>query len=295
MPAVAIIVNGISRKKKKFYDSILPSLSRFHPEVFETQFAGHALELAARAAQTFDILIAAGGDGTLNQVLNGAMQNSLNAPTIGLIPMGTGNDFARTCLIKLDSIGKLLEVNRPVRMDIGKITSRQPSGENATRFFLNECSVGMGPAVVQKLEQSSRALGPTLTYWKTIITTFFTHRPQYVECKTAGWEWRGKIRVCAIANGRTFGHGLHIAPDAQPDDGKFNTFIAGDLPLLKFLIYQQQLKGTRKVSDDLIRYNTTLSAELNSPEVCYLEAEGEIVGSLPAIVEIMPQRISFLK
>jgi diacylglycerol kinase family enzyme len=190
---------------------------------------------------------------------------------------------------------RFLDANEPRLIDIGKITCQDKQGGKVIRHFINACSLGMGPDVVRRLAKSNRSLGPALTYWKAITATFFSHRPQEIHCRTAAWEWRGKIRVLAIANGQSFGNSIYIAPDALPDDGLLNTFIAGDLPLWKFLFYQQTLKRRNKISDPSITYNQATQIELTSAYPCGIEAEGEFVGHLPASVEIMPSAIGFLR
>jgi diacylglycerol kinase (ATP) len=300
-PAVAIILNGISRKKKKFYRDFYPILAeKFTLKVFETGYAGHALELAAAAAvdQRFDFIIAAGGDGTLNQVINGVQRNASRSQSVlGLLPLGTGNDFARTCGLSADAgrLCNLIKANEPKPVDLGKISCRDHEGRSVIRYFINACSVGMGPAVVQRLTKSNRSLGPTLTYWKAITATFLTHRPQEIHGKTPFWDWRGKIRVLAVANGRSFGNSLYIAPDAVVDDGLLNVFIAGDLPLLRFLRYQHAMKSAAKIRDAKIQYHQTARIELQSPVPCAIEAEGELAGFLPAEIEIVPGAVGFLR
>jgi diacylglycerol kinase (ATP) len=244
----------------------------------------------------FDTVIAAGGDGTLNQVLNGLLKGSdSQLPRLGLIPLGSGNDFARTCGLRADTLQltPLLKANRPCLLDVGVVECmRGPT--TVKRYFINECSIGMGPEVVRRLEQSNRSLGPGLSYLQSILATFFTHRPQQVTCHSEHWTWEGKARVVAIANGKCFGHAIYIAPDADPSDGVFNTFIAGDVPLLKFLIYLQALKGKSKIKDRLITYSTAKHVRLSAPLPYALEAEGEIMGHLPASISISPRKISFL-
>jgi len=300
LSAVAIVLNGISRKKKKFYRDIYPALaSKFDLTIFETQRAGHAIELASKAAdQGFDFIIAAGGDGTLNQVVNGVqLHRSHSQHVLGLIPLGTGNDFARTCGLSADArvLATLIESNFPNPVDLGRITCRDQEGRKVTRYFINACSVGMGPAVVKRLAKSHRTLGPTLTYWKAITATFLTHRPEEIYCTTPAWEWQGKIRVLAIANARSFGNALYIAPDAVVDDGVLNVFIAGALPLWKFLVYQHAMKTKKKIRDGLITYNQSTRIELHSTGVCAIEAEGELAGFLPAEIEVLPKSINFLR
>ena len=132
---IAVILNGISPKKKNFYQSILPALKdKFRVEVFETLFANHAHQLAEEATKNgFDFILSAGGDGTLNQVLNGIMSvaNKNQMPTLGLIPLGSGNDFANTVGSKAnaDSLIELLETNKPLPTDIGRITCRSSEGQ----------------------------------------------------------------------------------------------------------------------------------------------------------------------
>jgi diacylglycerol kinase family enzyme len=153
----------------------------------------------------------------------------------------------------------------------------------------------MGPEVVKRLAKSNRALGPTLTYWKAITATFLSHRPQEIHCKTTSWEWQGKIRVLAVANGRSLGNSLYIAPAALVDDGLLDVFIAGALPLWKFLLYQQAMKTKKKIRDRLITYNQSARIELRSPEPCAIEAEGELAGFLPAEIGVIPKTIKFLR
>ena len=295
---IAIILNGISRKKKKFYKEIYSALiDHFVVEVLETRYAGHAEELAAMALnQEFDCILAAGGDGTLNQVINGLLKNENgNLPSIGLIPLGSGNDFARTCslLPEAKQIIQLLKA-RPTPTDIGKIECIR-NGEKITHYFINECSLGMGPEVVKQLSKSARWWGPDLSYLISIVSTFISHRPQEIFCKANAWTWKGKARVVAIANGKSFGNAIYIAPDANAGDGVFNSFIAGDVPLWKFLMLLQSLKKKRKINDPHIHYNTLARAELSSTEECALEAEGEFVGLLPATISILIGKISFLR
>lgn len=295
---IAIILNGISRKKKKFYKEIYPSLTdHFVVEVLETRYAGHAEKLAATALnQKIDCILAAGGDGTLNQVINGLLKNEgSNLPTIGLIPLGSGNDFARTCSLQPEAkqLIQLLKAG-PTPTDIGKIECIY-NGEKITHYFINECSLGMGPEVVKRLSKNAKRWGPDLSYLISIVSTFISHQPQEVLCKANAWTWKGKARVIAIANGKSFGNAIYIAPDANPGDGVFNSFIAGDVPLWKFLLFLQTLKKKRKINDPLLHYNTLTRVELSSEEECAIEAEGELVGLLPATITVLMGKISFFR
>lgn len=294
---IAIILNGISGKKKKFYRDILPALEqKFQVDVHETRFANHAYTLAVASVNSnVDVLISACGDGTLNQVVNGLLSvTDKKLPALALLPLGSGNDFANTLGVTADakSLISLLE-RKPAPVDVGHITCRDMQGNPKQHYFINECSMGMGPATVRQMERAPKWLSPNLRYLTAILKTFFTHQPEWVELKTEERHWKGKARVVAIANGKTFGSKIYIAPEAKIDDGIFNTFLVAEVPLLRFLVYLQVIKSGKKINYPAVMYSTARQVELDSPNEAFIEAEGELVGKLPASVKIEPGKISF--
>ena len=297
---LVIILNGVSRKKKNFYEQILPGLqSRFTVTVWETQYREHAIELGADAVKLNPLgIFAAGGDGTMNHILNGVLNtdNEHEKPTIGVIPLGTGNDFSRLndVLSTPESIINKIEKGG-IPTDVGVITCHNEMGEKTTRYFINVASLGMGPEVVRRLFNGSRTLGPTIMYAKASIEAFLMHKPGPIEIKTDTWRWSGKLRVLAIANGQSFGGGLYVAPDAKVDDGLFSTFVVGEIPLLKFLFFLQQIKSNKKIQDPHIQYSCCKTLSLSSPDKTWIETEGELAGLLPAEVKIISGAIRFFR
>ena len=296
---IAIILNGISRKKNRFYRQILPSLQqKFSTEVFETQYSNHAIQLAAEATgKDFDVVLSAGGDGTLNQVVNGMLKSGSSAlPMLGIIPLGSGNDFAGMMHVtgNANELIRLLEEKKPRTIDVGKISCFNKEGDPQEKYFINACSVGMGPATVHRLERLPRWMGTNLRYYVSVLNTFFTHPIEQFEARTPDWSWNGNARVIAIANGKSFGNKIYIAPEANPDDGVFSTFIATDMPLYKFLFVLQTVKSKKMVKDSRVVYATANEIHLTSPDNAWIEAEGELAGCLPARVEMQKGRIQFL-
>jgi YegS/Rv2252/BmrU family lipid kinase len=295
---VAIILNGISRKKKKFYHQILPALQqKFSVTVFETQFSTHAVQLAGEAVtQDFDVVLSAGGDGTLNQVVNGILKSKSKQPVLGIIPLGSGNDFASLMGVSGDvaQLIKLLEEMKSRAIDVGKISCYNNVGVSIEKYFINVCSLGMGPATVRRLERLPRWMGTGVRYYASVLNTFFTHPTECFEVRTLEWSWKGYARVIAVANGKSFGNKIFIAPKAQPDDGVFSTFIATDMPLLKFISVLQIVKMKKIVKDTCVRYNIATGLEITSPDVAWIEAEGELAGLLPARVQMCKGSIQFL-
>jgi len=298
---VAIILNGISLKKKFFYSKVLPSLSSlFQVDVFETRTKRDAIGLASKAADKYyDVLIAAGGDGTLNQVLNGVLQGregNTKLPVIGVLPIGSGNDFARALKITTDVnvlVNRLTSLKH-CNFDVGKIEYHNEKEKTQFSYFINVADAGMGPEVVSKLANSGRAYGSAVAYYAAILSTFFSYKAMEVEIKAPEWQWKNKLRTVAIGNGKFYGHGLCIAPDAKPDDGIFSSFICGDVSVLEFIWYSGDLKNSTKIAHSKVEYSSARHVELTAKTSCRIEADGELLGFLPATIDILPGRIKFL-
>jgi diacylglycerol kinase (ATP) len=300
---IVVILNGISLEKKFFYHNILPPLSRHAKvEVFETLSKNDAVSLASKATNQYpDLILAAGGDGTLNQVVNGVLtgrEMETKLPVIGLIPIGSGNDFARTAAPKMD-VEKLITLIRqfqPKKIDVGNIRFT-PFGDDAAKtdqYFVNVADIGMGPMVVDKVLKSGRPFGHSVAYYKSILSTFISYQPMIVKVKTPEWSWEGKLRTLAVGNGKYYGHGLCIAPDAVMDDRLFNIFICGNVSVFDFVRFNSSLKKGRHIHLPEVHYKVGTSLEFSSDRPCMIEGDGEILGLLPARVQLIERQLDFL-
>lgn len=304
---VAIILNGISLKKDRFYKKILPSLQELcSPEVFETQSRDHAIQLAERAVSGgFDYILAAGGDGTIHQVVNGMLrdyQPPTKLPVLGSIPLGGGNDFARSLgfAANPDKILNALREGRTTNIDVGEVLywTQNIDGEGLVqkkRFFVNVADVGMGPEVVRKVLASGRPLGATLAYFQSILATFWTYKPVELLAIGDGWQWHKPVRTFAVANGRYYGNGLCIAPDALLDDGEFNVFACGNVSVLDFLLKSIPLRLGKKIRHSEVSYFKARRVELAAKKgKLIVEADGEVLGELPVSVTLSDIKIRVL-
>lgn len=296
---VAIILNGISRRKKFFYTTLLPAIQKIaETVVYETQFDNHALQLAHEAVEKrYDVVLAAGGDGTLHQVLNGILKNKkieTDLPALGVIPLGSGNDFARTFHIRANraAIEKMLR-STPALMDVGNI--QYHSEDNVQEaYFINVADAGMGPEVIHAMQNSKKPFGAAVAYYVAILSTFFTYRCMRVQVKTPAWEWTNNLRTLAIGNGKFYGHGLCIAPDALVTDGQLDVFLCGDVSVWDFIRYSSALKSSKKIKHTKVSYSSAKTLVLSSDTPCRIEADGELLGYLPATIDVVPNRIRFL-
>lgn len=298
---VAIILNGISLEKKSFYKNVVPILQKsFLVEVFETRSRHDAVALASKAVdKKFNVIIAAGGDGTTHQVVNGVLQGReqyRDLPALMVFPVGTGNDFARSLNIKPDvnQLMFLLKNFSTKNIDVGNIAFTNQQGESENRYFVNVADAGMGPEVVKRVLNSDRILGSGVSYYLAILTTFLKYKPVEVVASTPTLTWRGKLRTLAIANGKYYGHGLCIAPDAKPDDGVFDSFICGDASVIDFILQSNHLKKGEHIVHPKVEYNKANVFELHAEKSCAIEADGEWLGFLPAKVEMTSIKLKFL-
>jgi diacylglycerol kinase (ATP) len=298
-----IILNGISLKKKLFYHEYLPVISQlFNVEVHETLSRNDAKALASKFTDKYvDVILAAGGDGTIHQVVNGILtgrEDEKNLPAIGIIPIGSGNDFARGAGLKgkIEQTTKILSAFEPRAIDVGLIEfSQQPGGtEKKSAYFINVADIGMGPEVVGKVLSSGRPFGSEVAYYKSILNTFLTYKPMVVRATTPQWDWEGKLRTLAIANGQYYGHGLCIAPDALMDDRMFSVFICGNVSVFDFIMHTGTLKKGKPVLKEEVLYKTATTIEFSSSTPCPIEGDGEILGWLPAKVKLIERQMNFL-
>jgi diacylglycerol kinase (ATP) len=301
---VFVVLNGICHKKKLFYKRILPALSEHcNVEVSETIKRKHAETLALLAtAQQTDVIMAAGGDGTLNEVVNGVLsrEGQKKYPVIGVIPIGSGNDFARAAGLTADvrQLKELFTRFEPRKVDIGQVQFTDFHNRNVpmekSHYFVNVADIGMGPMVVARLMLKGKLVSGGIAYYQSILSTFLTYRPMVVKAVTDDWRWEGRLRTLGVANGKCYGHGLYIAPDALPDDRKFSVFICGNVSVFDFIRHTSALKKGRHIHLPEVHYKETTSIELSTNELCGIEADGEILGVLPARVSLVERQLDFL-
>lgn len=246
-------------------------------------------------------IVAIGGDGTLNEAANGFFDDGTPIqPEAVLAPIscGTGSDFRRSLdapAAPAEAIRALLQ-DRVRTVDVGLLRYTTTPGRQAERVFLNIASFGMGGAVdraVHALPGTAR-LGGQAAYLYAILHTLVRYRNQPVTLRVDDAPvFSGPIRVVAVANGRSFGGGLPIAPDARLDDGRFSIVVLGDLPRRTLLRHIKRFyTGTHLRLDGVVSFRgrrVTADPETDAPVL--LDVDGEPMGRLPASFEIRPRAL----
>jgi YegS/Rv2252/BmrU family lipid kinase len=229
----------------------LLSERNFDYELHLTEGPGHAQNLARQAAeQGCSLVIAAGGDGTVNEVINGLMQADMQGkprPALGVLPVGRGNDFSYGMNIPTILTEAVDVLARGLRrtIDIGHVTGGDyPQG----RYFGN--GVGLGFDTVVGFEAAKiQWLQGAASYLVALVRTIFLYSkaPVYEIVLDEGEPSRQAFLLVSVMNGKRMGGSFYMAPDGNPADGLFNLCLAGQVPQIKILpLAAKFLNGSQK-------------------------------------------------
>jgi len=260
---------------------------------FFSERPGHLIELAAEAARVgAELVVSVGGDGTLNEVVNGLVRAGASTE-LATIPLGTGMDFVRTYKIPTrfdDAVRTALEGTLRT-IDVGRVTYREWSGAHGERYVANVGSVGMSAAVAQRANGTSKALGGKATFFYALVRVFFEWENTVVSVQLDDERREARMHDVIVANGQWHGGAMLLAPEAQPDDGLFDVVLIGDVTKRDFVTTAPKIyKGTYLAHPkvELLRSRTVA---VEAPEHLPIELDGEQVGTTPARFEIVPAAV----
>jgi diacylglycerol kinase (ATP) len=257
-------------------------------ETFFSERQGHLIELAREAADGgATLVVAVGGDGTLNEVVNGIAGRDVDLATI---PLGTGMDFGRTYGLprSFDDAVRVALGGERRTIDAGRVSYRTWGGTDAERWFANVASVGMSGAVAQRANGMSKALGGKVTFFYALTRVFLEWENTEVTVRFDGGERTARMHDVIVANGVWHGGGMKLAPDARPDDGVFDVVLIGDVGKADFVTTAPKLYKGRHLGHPKVEVLRTARVAVDSPEHLPIELEGEQVGTTPATFEVVP-------
>jgi YegS/Rv2252/BmrU family lipid kinase len=251
---------------------------------------GHLAELAREAAlDGAGLLVVVGGDGSVHEVANGLVGLAA-APPLAVIPRGTGWDFARTFAIPRNvaaAVRVALE-GETRSIDLGRVTYRAWEGHEAEAVFANVASAGMSGAIAQRANDTTKALGGKASYLWATFAVFARWQASDVRLVVGDQAREGRMFDVVVANGRFFGGGMKICPDAEPDDGAFDVLSIGDVTKRDLVATMPRIyRGTHlpHPKGELLRGPV---ASVESDEPLPLELDGEQPGTTPARFEVLP-------
>ena len=261
-----------------------------------TQPPDHARELAYEAAQAGRrLVVAVGGDGTLNEVVNGLMEAGQGPTTeVAILPRGTGGDFRRTLDFPSDftTAARRIAQSQAKAIDVGRVTYVDHNGQAASRYFVNVSSFGFSASVASKANGSSKKLGARSAFLGATVRTMFGYSNLDVQVSIDDDEpLRRTVMLGAVGNGRFFGGGMKICPDAVLDSGSLQFVVVGDLGLGAIATKIHRLYGGTHLDIDRVdgrQIKRVTVAPAEGQAAAPVEVDGETPGTLPATWEVIP-------
>ena len=263
-----------------------------------TERAGHAIEIARQSADSgYKCLIAVGGDGTVNEVVNGILHSTKPGNAIlGIVAAGTAHAFALSLGIAEDYVKAccLLTGQGRAVIDVGVVQCRK-QGQTIERFFVNEASVGFPAEIVDAWKYLPNSFSRSLSLALRTITAYkslATHRNKIVRlCVGSEFESCSSCAV-VVANGRYLADGMQIAPHASLSDGLLDIVIIGDVTKSELLKIRPTLYDGSHTSHPKIREKKTTTITIESDEQLLVEADGCIIGESPASFWVIPSALT---
>jgi diacylglycerol kinase (ATP) len=253
-------------------------------EVLLSERPGHLTDLARETGGEGRLVVVVGGDGTLNEVVNGLAGTGAE---VAVLPNGTGQDFGRTHGIPagFDEAVRVALTGRTRAVDVGRATF---AGSGSSRLFANVGSVGMSGAVARRANGMSKALGGRLTFYYALAREFAVWRNTEVTVRFDGGERRGRMHDVILANGRWHGGGMKLAPDALPDDGLFDAVLIGDVTKLDFVTTSPKLYSGKHVHHPRVEVLRSARVDVESAAPLPVELDGELSGETAVSFEVWP-------
>ena len=273
----------------------------FQLEIRKSTLQNSFQELTANAINKgVDYLILVGGDGSVNEGVNGyfdADSELSEKVMLGVYPAGSGNDFSKSLGVGNDLEQLLLLVKNDSfkKIDVGLMHFNNVDNTPGKRYFINIADIGIGGYVANKISDSKKRLGGDFTYTKALIQSFFKYKKQEVQLTSQDYNWTGKMMSICMANGKYFGSGMCIAPDAKLSDGKMQLVIIGEVSLYDYLKNIPKIKKGHRVIHKEVAYAFAEKCEIVAVDnPCPIDMDGEYVGTTPLKAEILPSQIRML-
>lgn len=294
-----VVVNpaaSAGRAIKDYKNTIETLLHRYLGD-FSVKFTSGVGDAArfAYKGERYDRVICVGGDGTLNELVNGLHNADLDTP-IGLVSVGTGNDFKKTLGLvgSYEYMIKRIASGKPKAFDLLEATYKGLDGKMITRLAVNIIGVGFDAAVSQRINDARFKVRGKLSYVLSFLPEFINTGTYPVHFSANGNFTQNTYYLIAFGNGKYFGGGMKVCPDAEPDDGLIDAVGIGGMPKLRLLYHFPKIyKGTH-LSVNEVDHARDKEFNVNGEKETPIEMDGEVVGTLPLKVKIKEKALKIL-
>jgi YegS/Rv2252/BmrU family lipid kinase len=270
--------------------------------VLKTAARGHAIELTSAALKNgARTIIAVGGDGTINEVVNGFFSDGrlINADAVlGIVPAGTSSDLRRSLDLPLDQkeAAVILRNGAPRPIDVMRVRYAGSSGESGTRYAINVTSFGMGALVAARAPRSVQGLGAKLAYLSAAALVALHYSGRRVVLTLDGTNRvEERITNVAVGNGRYHGAGMNVCPNADVTDGLLDVTVIGFVSWFELLANARMLYNGRILDHPKVQSFRARHIRAESAEPTFIEIDGEPLGQLPVEIEVLPKALRVLQ
>jgi YegS/Rv2252/BmrU family lipid kinase len=261
-----------------------------------TERSGHAIELARQAAAGgAELVVSVGGDGTMNEVVNGLMApNSVAvnpATALGQICIGTGGDFRKTTGLPKEPEAALtwLAGDKTLPLDIGRLDMFDLQDREIVRYFVNIASFGIGGDLDARVNRTTKIFGGFASFAWGSLVSMLGYKNQPVRLRLDDVDLGERvIFTVAAANGQYFGGGMHPAPNASPYDGWFDVVIMGDIRLVERFATMPKIYKAEHIHHPKVEVRRAKKIVATSAETVLFDVDGETPGRLPATITLLP-------
>ncbi len=279
------IVNPVAGKGKT--RDAIPYIRKFCKEhgfectIIETSKPGEAPQIVKDNCKGYSVVIAVGGDGTVLEVTNGLA--GTNVP-LGVIPLGSGNDFARAVSIPagLENIDKSLQIiaSKPARLvDLASFNGH---------VFLNIASIGFDAEIIRDLHRIKKFVKGKAAYLLSVFIKFLTYKPKDIELKLDNTKIKTKAFLTAICNGNSYGGGMLVNPNGSITDGLLDVILIKPVPRYKIpLLLSKFIKGEH-LSLPFVSSYQCRDVQITSPEALAVNVDGECPLTTPVSLGLTP-------
>ncbi len=262
-------------------------------EVYITKKPNDATVVAREVSGRFPVLVAVGGDGTINELVNGMGPSNI----LGVLPMGSGNDFSKMLQLPHGTreILQVIAKQKTKLIDLGHITAVNSRFEKVEKYFVNSVGIGLDAKVAYEASKL-RMLRGLAKYLVSAMKSIFSYTPAIAHVSFGLRESNGKHLLIAIGNGRSAGGGFYLTPDAILDDGLLDICLAKDISILETLkIFPFVLKG-KHGRFSKIEFGQTANLTIKGDDDLPVHVDGEVIGlDLRAIaIDLKPRSLSVI-
>jgi YegS/Rv2252/BmrU family lipid kinase len=270
----------------------------FHAAATTGPGDARVLAQLARAGE-FKAIVCVGGDGTVNDVLNGLAtpEGTIDDRTpLGVIPTGTAQDFARSIGIALNrgEATRQLLSGEETRLDVGRITF----GDGRRHFFVNMVGAGFDAEVAERAQDARAAMASIPAHMVGLASAFAGYQNQEIAISVEDDSVppsRSRCTMVVVANGPSYAGVLRIAPNAVPDDGLLDLVVIGDVDKIEMLMNLGRVFTGTHLEHAKVDVYRTRSLTLESTGEALVQADGEVVGRLPAHVDVLPGALRVIR